>query len=299
MVHPPPTSSGADSPAPSAGGGGSDHDAHRRTARKLQKRRRDGPAVELPEPLKGDDSDDEASPNDVASTRGGPMSINMNQSIFGLIAAAGSKVDFNERFDDGSSSDEPDSQPPRPRRRPRRDPLSQTVVLQPPATANDAKRDRRSHLKRLSGHRLLKSFATLPVRRSKSKRESTRLSAPAPADDDDADEDEDMQQSESSGPCKTPAALTLERHDSGRLAPVMSRMLQARAEMSSRPSFDVERPSADMTCAGPDADADADADASSESSQLARRLKEIFDFDEPEEVVEGEPTRAPADGRPG
>ncbi|OAQ75685.1 UDP-glucose:sterol glycosyltransferase [Purpureocillium lilacinum] len=255
---------GADVPVPGgarASGDGRD-ESHRRIGRKLQKRRREEPhAVELPEPLKGDDSEDEVSPNDAASTRGGPMSINMNQSIFGLIAAAGSRVDFNERFDDASSDDEDSQQPGR------REDLSQTVILQPSASDPTDKAAKRGHKKRLSGHRLLKSFATLPKRKLKSKRESSRLSAPAPGSDE---------QSESSEPSQTPA-ITLDKDDT-RLAPVMSRMLQARAEMSSRPSFDIERRSSDLG-----------RDDGDEASQLARRLMEIFEFDKPEEVIEEYP----------
>ncbi|KAJ6443613.1 hypothetical protein O9K51_04792 [Purpureocillium lavendulum] len=239
-------------------------DSHRRMGRKLQKKRRDEPhAVELPEPLKGDDSDDEPSPNDAPSARGGPMSINMNQSIFGLIAAAGSRVDFNERFDDASSDDDDvdDSQQPGGR-----EDLSQTIMFRSSSDPAD-KAAKRGHKKRLSGHRLLKSLAALPKRKSKSHRESSRMSAPAAGSDE---------QSEASDPSQPPA-ITLDKDDTRddtRLAPVMSRMLQARAEMSSRPSFDIERRSSDLV-----------RDDGDDASQLARRLMEIFEFDKPEENV--------------
>ncbi|PNY29014.1 Sterol 3-beta-glucosyltransferase [Tolypocladium capitatum] len=252
-------------PSPDGGPVGSD-DVLKRGGRKLQKKRRDeiAPTVELPEPLKDSDSDEEASPNDAASTRGGPMSVNMNQSIFSLIAAAGSRVDFNERFDDGSS-DEEDSQQSTHTHAQRED-LSQTAILRPSPKDDSSKR---GHKKRLSGHRLLKSFATLPMRKNKAERESSRLSAPvAPASDE---------QSESSEPSQ-PAAVTTEKDDN-RVAPVMSRMLQARAEMSSRPSFDLERLSTELSPTDDDDDA----------TPLAKRLMEIFQFDEPEQVIEEYP----------
>ncbi|UKZ75648.1 hypothetical protein TrVFT333_003338 [Trichoderma virens FT-333] len=61
------------------------------------------PTAELPEPLQG--SDDETSEN-ADLHKPSHMAVNMNQSIFGLIAAAGSRVDFNTRFDDGSSDED-------------------------------------------------------------------------------------------------------------------------------------------------------------------------------------------------
>ncbi|ODA81376.2 hypothetical protein RJ55_04341 [Drechmeria coniospora] len=171
----------------------------------------------------------------------------MNQSIFGLIAAAGSKVDFNERFDDGSSED--DDGPEQPRRD-----LAQTAILKP-HTPDAARRH-----KRLSGHRLLRSLATLPKRIPKPERGAGRPSVPLPLltlDD-------------------RSASTELAEPDENRLAPVMSRMLQARAEMSSRPSFDLERPSsADLS----------GVDDGDNHMLLARRLKDIFEFDDVEQVV--------------
>ncbi|XP_044717687.1 GRAM domain-containing protein [Hirsutella rhossiliensis] len=200
------------------------------------------------------DSEDEP-PSHVGPTRPGPLSVNMNQSIFSLIAAAGSRVNFNERFDDGSSDDDA-SQP---------QDLSKTVVLDP-SPGRDAAACR--HKKKLSGHRLLKSLSTLPRRKTKTKRESSHSSAPVPSPDSPDDSDDASQ----------PSAVTLQKGDS-RVAPVMSRMLQARAEMSSRPSFDLERPSADVSR----------TEQGDDATTLAKRLKDIFDFDEPEQVIEEYP----------
>lgn len=190
------------------------------------------------------------------------MSFNMNQSIFGLIAAAGSRVDFNNRFDASSSDEEDDGNQSKSSGQRHRD-MSQTAVL-PPST----KDRRQGHKKRLSSHRLLKSFATLPKLKSKSHRESSRLSEPVKGTDD-ASETSDL--SSPAGPSDGTEDL--------RLAPVMSRMLQAKAEMTSRPSFDMERRSADLRRSD-----DADSD---DASPLAKRLMEIFEFDEPEQVIEG------------
>ncbi|KAG6041518.1 Sterol 3-beta-glucosyltransferase [Claviceps citrina] len=236
------------------------HGTRRRANRDLEKNTRhlhssSGATLDLPEPLKQSDSDEENSPNDTVSPRGRTISLNMNQSIFGLIAAAGSRVDFNTRFDDGSSDDEEAEN---------RD-LSQTAIL-PPRT----KDERRGHKKKMSsGQRLLKSLSTLPRRRNK-KHESSRLSVPPLETSDDANE------SSEGSPSQAEAAILLEDN---RLAPVMSRMLQARAEMAARPSFDMERRSSDI----------AGTDDGDQSSALAKRLMEIFEFDEPERVIEEYP----------
>lgn len=208
----------------------------------------------LPEPLL--DSDDSADDGH-AEVMPTPMSVNMNQSIFGLIAAAGSRVDFNTRFD-GNSSDEEDGSKESPSSPPS---TSQTTVLRP---------DTKKHKKSLSKHRLLKSIATLPRLKPKSKHERSRLSQPEhsadePSQSDDANE---TQTSSSPGAEARPA----------RRPSVMSRMLQARAEMSSRPSFDMERRSADLIRSEDDDD---------EATPLARRLMEIFGFSELEQVIQG------------
>lgn len=246
---------------------GTDHHSHstqRRVSRRPQKKRHDllsspGASLDLPEPLRQSDTDDETSPNDATSHRGRAVSVNMNQSIFGLIAAAGSRVDFNTRFDDGSSDDEDGDDATRPESQD----LSKTVVLSP-----QTKDERDGHKKKLStGQRLLKSLSTLPRRKLK-KSQSSRAEAAALEVSDDANESTED---------PPPPAGSVDLESSRRLAPVMSRMLQARAQMAARLSFDMERRSSDMAASG-------DSD---ESSALAKRLMEIFQFDEPEQVIEG------------
>ena len=62
-------------------------------------------------------------------------------------------------------------------------------------------------------------------------------------------------------------------------SPIMSRMLEAKAELSMRPSFDTPRQSDDNTGTNEIGDAG--------TSSLARRLKEIFEFEKAEDVIEG------------
>jgi len=62
------------------------------------------PSARLPERLRshGEDTQEDVT----APSHGAGASRYMNQSIFSMIAAAGSKTDFNARFDESSDSDE-------------------------------------------------------------------------------------------------------------------------------------------------------------------------------------------------
>ncbi|KAF7562944.1 hypothetical protein G7046_g1199 [Stylonectria norvegica] len=238
-----------------------DDDIKRRVGKKLQKKRRDDPAttVDLPAPLQ--DSDESADERE-APSQSPPVLMNMNQSIFGLIAAAGSRVDFNDRFD-GSSSDEDETHHHNKLRDGRIDDLAQTSVLKTPG-----KSDKEGRRKKLSGHNLLRSLPMLPKLRSKSKRQQSRLSAPL----------EEAGEASETSDLSTPSNTALARQDS-RLAPVMSRQLEAQAEMSSRPSFDLDKLSSN-----------ASQTSDSESSpQLAKKLMDIFEFDTPEQVIQEYP----------
>jgi sterol 3beta-glucosyltransferase len=85
-----------------------DEDLKKRVARKLTKRRKEGhqATMEIPERFRdGDDADEDCTA--MHGTNG-----YMNQSVFGMIAAAGSQVDFNSRFDAQSSDEEDDSGEP-------------------------------------------------------------------------------------------------------------------------------------------------------------------------------------------
>ncbi|KAH8670553.1 hypothetical protein BGZ61DRAFT_107716 [Ilyonectria robusta] len=237
-----------------------DDDMRKRVSKKLHKKRREErTATVFPEPLR--DSDDSAEEQD-APSQGPPMFMNMNQSIFGLIAAAGSRVDFNDRFD-GISSDEEEGHGTT-RRDTRADDLAKTSVLKV------SSKEKGSRRKKFSDHKLLRSLPTLPKLLPKSKRHSSRLSAPK----EEAEESSEASTSSAS----TPPTFTLTRHDS-RQAPMMSRMLEAKAEMVNRPSFDVERLSSDVSSQSQSVDL----------PPLAKKLMEIFEFDEPEQVIEEYP----------
>ncbi|PTB37584.1 Sterol 3-beta-glucosyltransferase [Trichoderma asperellum] len=235
--------------------------------------------AELPEPLQG--SDDDTSEN-VGFAQTSPMAVNMNQSIFGLIAAAGSRVDFNTRFDDGSSDEDDDeAEGEGSRLKPlssRHRDLSQTAIL----GSFPAKDKRLGHKKKLSGHRLLKSFASLPRRKSKPGRGS-KMWEPT--------EEVDEQSESSEPPSPKKPSQQLDEEEDLRVAPVMSRMLEAQAEMASRSSFDID---IERDSSGPDRTDEGEEDREEEGegshvTALARRLMEIFEFDEPERVIEEYP----------
>lgn len=223
-----------------------DADTKKRVIRKLTKKRREGHHVtmEIPEKFKdGDDADE-----DVTAPRG--QNIHMNQSVFGMIAAAGSQVDFNARFD-GQSSDDEDAPGDSSSRE-----ESVESTNKPSTDETSSARSRfDKHRRKLSEHKLLRSLPHLSVKGSKSKSETSKATSPG-------------------GP-ESPSIEVTPTHPRGR--PVMSRMLEAEAKMSSRPSFELpRRPAKTLNTV-----------EETGSSNLAIRLMEIFEFEKPEEVIEG------------
>lgn len=283
--NPPPTTSVSFSEDRNVG-------SRRRVSKKLQKKRKEGyqPTMELPDRLKdtGDDGDEDVLP---PHPGGAQMFMNMNQSIFGLIAAAGSTVDFNDRFegqssdedDDEGDDDEVDRRVHGPKIRARAEDVAKTTVLK---KSSSDKADDKKHKRRISGH-LLRSLPQLPhlAKRSMKSKSSKLKSVPSSTTPSQAaDGDTSNSSTADSEDAKSPTISGAKSdRDGGRLAPVMSRMLEAKAKMSSRPSFDLERLSGDHRRSQAHDDSDAGPSA------LALKLKEIFEFDEPEEVIQEYP----------
>lgn len=224
-----------------------EHDSTKRASRKLIKKRRPQrhPSVQYPERLKkGEDVHE-----DVTAMKGKP-SQNMNQSVFSMIAAAGSKVDFHARFEDDSSDSEVD-EPSKAMHDPQKQANSYEI-----STANQ-----KSGLKYryLSSQGTLKDLPRLNLRTVKEKnymsqsnrKDSAELLSP------------------------TPSSTSITPRD----APVMSMMLQAQAQLdSSVAGFD--QPEVTSTL--------EHSTKQIGHSDLVIRLKEIFGFDKPEEVISGE-----------
>ena len=227
-----------------------EEDLKKRVARKLTKRRKEGhqATMDIPERFRdGEDADEDctAPPDHKAY---------MNQSVFGMIAAAGSQVDFNARFDAQSSDEEDDSGEPSSQ--------SSEKDVQVHKSRDKPAGKSEKHKRKFSEHKLLRSIPGLGPK-SKSKASSKTVS---PAGESFAGE-------------RPAPEIQVERTTSHRDAPVMSRMLEAKAELSMRPSFDMKRLSEDRI--------ETDDNGEGTSSSLAKRLKEIFEFEKAEDVIEG------------
>ena len=269
-----------------------DERAARRVSRKLQKKRRDGehtPTLELPERLR-DQADVE---EEVLQPRGygGGMFMNMNQSIFGLIAAAGSHAAFTDRFEAHSSDEDDDDHAEHPMAKTVGGPalgpasstdhaLARTTVFPRHATAHVKSESR--HRRKISESRLLRSMSGLARLTDKLK---SSKSSKGKSHDDDIQEAAPADAASPLPSSDLAPSIEITRTES-RTAPVMSRMLEARAKMEARPSFDLDR----MADGPSSRTADADADAGETGpTELAKRLKDIFEFDRPEEVIEEYP----------
>ncbi|KAI1332439.1 glycosyltransferase family 1 protein [Xylariaceae sp. FL0255] len=248
----------------------------RRVARTvlLQRQETHRPTLEFPDRFKDlhDDADE-----DVLPPTHGPF-MNMNQSIFGLIAAAGSSVDFNDRFEGNSSGDDDDGPERYSERKDKGKQVTQaantTILTRTPP--NDNKKEK--HRRKLSGQ-LLRSLPQLPRLGTRSSSKHSKLKTSHQIDTSDDESAKGKSSTPSSFRGQIPAIDPTESDDEERLAPVMSRMLEARAEMSSRPSFDID---------GLARDQQGVADETGPSA-LAEKLREIFGFDSAEEVIEEYP----------
>ncbi|KAB8293431.1 hypothetical protein EYC80_007746 [Monilinia laxa] len=230
-----------------------DEDIKKRVARKLTKRRKEGHQVtmELPERFRdGDDADE-----DCTAPHGN--NYNMNQSVFGMIAAAGSQVDFNARFDAQSSDEEDDSGQP----------TGQSSESHINKRRTDHTAGFEGHRRKFSDSKLIRSLSRMGSRPKTKPTNPTKGSrTPSPL--------REIPQESIPPEKKHPRYQPKD-------APVMSRMLDARAELSLRPSFDMPRKSKDLT------KVDDNGDSSPDS--LAERLMEIFKFESPEDVIEEYP----------
>ena len=123
----------------------------------------------------------------------------------------------------------------------------------------------KNHRRKFSESKLLRSLSGMG--RSKSKLSPSGSKSPSPSPSSEA------------VTADAPVARTPSRD-----APVMSRMLEAKAELSLRPSFDLPRPR--HTREGAIAEEQT-------SSSLAKQLMDIFEFETAEDVIEGMPPLVP------
>ena len=238
-----------------------DYDLHKMLGRKLTKKRKPlrASSVQYPARLKeGEDAQE-----DVTATKGEPAQ-HLNQSVFSMIAAAGSKVDFNARFEDEESSDSDDeiqaSASPGDGEEPSNHPRTQ-IQVDPQRDGNHLRTEPSRPQGQSAEPRSLPSLPKLDLRTTKEKKY--------------------MSQS-----LRLPSSEVLSQRDSPvgvtpRDAPVMSMMLEARAELTpSTPLLDTKNAGV--------VDVDQDLPIGKEApTSLGTRLMEIFGFERPEEVVSG------------
>lgn len=235
-----------------------EHEAQKKVGRKLTKRRKPvrASSVQYPERLKvGEDAQE-----DVTAAKGNPAQ-HMNQSVFSMIAAAGSKTNFHARFE-GESSDSEEDQEPSILHPPIEEPSSKAKIEQddasePEATLATASSTRQSPKIAESRHP-----RTLPKLKLRTAKERNYMS-----------------QSVLLPPKEAVSHQESSRGITPRDAPVMSKMLEAQAKMA--PSS----PSVDMSVA--DTRESGAVTSGGSSVSLATRLMEIFGFEGPEEVISG------------
>lgn len=182
----------------------------------------------------------------------------MNQSIFSMIAAAGSRTDFNARFNDSSESEDEGIEEDEEHTFPEDKLDSSTSEAVQDATAREGQTTTDDTSKRFLGHRLAQSLPRLSARGLKRK-----------------DKDQPTRQSLSPESDKTSKSSRSNPRD----APVLSRLLTAEAEFQESGEADVP------TLSGQYNQPTRTRAESSPQTLLAARLMEIFGFEKPETVV--------------
>lgn len=235
------------------------NDLQRMVGRKLTRKRKPlrASSVQYPARLKeGEDAQE-----DVTAAKGEPAQ-HMNQSIFSMIAAAGSKVDFNARFEE-ESSDSDDESPASalPGDFGVRSSHVQTQAQLDEQGEDDCPRGKQGRsLGTSTEHKGLRTLPKLDLRTIEEKTYmSQSLCLPSR---------EALNQQRGS------TAIT------PRDAPIMSMMLEAQAELGSStpPADHINDTAAEFCHVAPGKDA---------ANGLATRLMEIFGFNRAEEVVSG------------
>ncbi|KAL9625610.1 MAG: hypothetical protein Q9160_000323 [Pyrenula sp. 1 TL-2023] len=243
-----------------------DEESKKRVSRKLSKRPRQMfrlPSSQIPERLResNDAQEDVAAP---AQDSNGRQQY-MNQSIFSMVAAAGSKTDFHSRFDESSDS-EGEDQAGTSALRPDLTFEDQKAVSQVVESSSQNEEDNknkhsdnksRKHKRKKSENRLLQSLPKLHLRSSKKNGQAAST---------------DVKRSFSS----VKPTITSPEDVAPSEAPFMTRMAEAKAYFEASGS-DVLKES--------ESSANRTRQDSSSRTLLEIRLMEIFGFDRPEKVV--------------
>ena len=209
--------------------------------------------MDLPEHFKdGDDAHE-----DVTAPKGKNAAQYMHQSIFSMITAAGGgpQVNYQSRFDEDPSEGEEDAE----------------HAGHEAQTSDGAQENQTSSPSASSSRRRSRLFRSIPrlhkIRRPKDSREpstdpmsSSQILPPRKQWQEHSEDEEDAAKGSNE-------------------APILSRMLTARAELEEA------HPESPLNKSRFKSEVDVGAHSVTSSVSLAQRLKEIFDFDEPEEVI--------------
>ncbi|KAI9656715.1 MAG: Sterol 3-beta-glucosyltransferase [Trizodia sp. TS-e1964] len=210
--------------------------------KKTTRRRRD--ALDVPERFK----DGADAHEDVTAPPRGTDGRYMNQSVFSMITAAGSTVDFNSRFDESSESEGEDSKKTQDKLK-GLDPEKKDVEPPMPGAGKQ--------IKKSLEYKLLKSLPKLSLKTKKEKNYMAKTSLESP------------------GGSREPST---NRSRTPRESPVMSRMIRAEAKVKSfGSSEETEKAKENLRI--------EEDDGFGASSSLALRLMEIFKFEKPEAVI--------------
>ncbi|RMZ85892.1 hypothetical protein DV737_g354, partial [Chaetothyriales sp. CBS 132003] len=233
---------------------------------RLQRRNRDRyrlPSSQIPSRLRlGDDAQDDVSAPDQA---GAPAAHYMHQSVFSMIAAAGSRTNFNTRFDDSSESEDEDQCTKARDGRDGRD----TREAQQSALLLGQEQDASGSSGGSAGVKAKKPAAAPSFARSPPSL-PVAISAKTPQN-----QGEVRQQRDSS-----PSRDSTDKSSSSnpRDAPVMSRLITAEAEFQAANEGEASESAESLSST-------RDRGDSSPATLLATRLMEIFGFEKPENVI--------------
>ncbi|KAI9830257.1 MAG: hypothetical protein M1819_005784 [Sarea resinae] len=200
---------------------------------------------DIPERFKdGNDAQD-----DVTAPKG-KMAPYMNQSLFSMIAAAGSRADFHSRFDDDDSSESDDE--------PEVDGAAAEKMAEDPKVQRSLSSRKGKHRRLLSDRKILKSIPLLGRKSEKGIPEAGESSRPTTSEDNISPSEVD-------------------EATSARIAPVMSRKLEAEAQLHSGHLGPELHKHKDDVIVG--------TLKGSASTPLDVRLMEIFELEAPETVI--------------
>lgn len=237
---------------------------HKRNSRKPKSHTR-SPSDQIPDIFKdGDDAQDDVAAPPRAPDGKSEAAPFMHQSIFSMIAAAGSTADFHSRLDEPSDTDEDEgdaSATDRPSKGVARKLLNKEDGQTGPPSPSSWDHRGRKHMDKRSDHSLLKSLPKLRRKRSKGKEPMSRTvqDLNTPSDTENA------------------SSAELARTMTSGKAPVLERMLEAQARFDSSTSVDSRNKDADQKKHKPSKDLSG--------TLLSTRLMEIFGFENPEEVI--------------